>query len=1097
MTASGTSQDRNPVEALADEFLRRQRRGERPTLEDYCRLHPELANDIREVFPVLIRMENLRSDGPDDSTGGLAVHTATRLERLGDYRILREVGRGGMGIVYEAEQESLDRRVALKVLPDAALADAQHVLRFEREARAAARLHHTNIVPVFGVGRDDGHHYYVMQFIPGMGLDAVLEELRRLRRDAGSAGPPGGRARSNGAVSAAEVAEAILTRRFSLAEGVNGAPRPGTTLADTSSAPLDHPGAVSRRPGDSSVVSLPGASADSLARSDPDRTFFRSVARIGLQVAEALEYANHQGVLHRDVKPSNLLLDPKGNVWVADFGLAKASDTEDITHSGDIIGTVRYMAPERFQGKCDARSDVYALGLTLYELLTLRPAFAASDRHELMRRVMSEEPERLRGLAPRLPRDLETIVEKAIDRDPARRYPTAAALAEDLQRFLDDRPIKARPVTAVEQAWQWGRRNPAVAALAAGLLVALVAGLIGVTWQWRHAAANLVAADAANRKAQKRFGLAMEAVRAFTTGASEDVLLREKQLEGLRNKLLEGSLTFYGRLAASLEGEADRASRRSLARAVYDAAELNQRISRQQDALAGHVKAIELRQGLAREAPGDVTAWRELAESELALGDILHRMGRHDEARQALVLARATAEGLLRERPADREAQAILADGFLTDGRWLYVGDHLNEARPLLERAVEGYDRLIREGSTDTGPANGSDRYLRSRATCSQFIGRCSHFMSGGTGAAGWIERAIDDYEELTRRLPADVDLWVDLASAHNAMVEYLFHNVDRSQAQQRDSFRRAHAILERLARENPTVALVRFCWAELLCDNVTFFGDPKERLAYMKLGVQLYRELIASDPGVPRVAAGLGQALAGYGFTLWQSGERSEGMRLLRESLDLFENQDFSESAYGDARGAHARLGSASQFAVVLALSGRVAEGLEVVGQSLAVGERIIALHEGRPVRVLFAQNLALHSYLAFGAGRASDAARSIERAAAVLEPIDLNAGATWLMGAIHMLWYLQGRSAAPGRPAEPPGRPEHAARSIALVRRAAERGNVDVNLTAAFFGPVLGDLAEFRSLMEDLRFPAEPFRPEPGSEDDEQASDPRGPRS
>ena len=184
MTPNSISSDRNPVEALADEFLQRQRSGERPTLEEYCRRFPDLADDIRDVFPVLIRMEDLRSDGPDESTGGMAVHTATRLERLGDYRILREVGRGGMGVVYEAEQESLVRRVALKVLPDSALADAQQVLRFQREARAAARLHHTNIVPVFGVGQDDGHHYYVMQFIPGMGLDTVLEELRRLRRGA-------------------------------------------------------------------------------------------------------------------------------------------------------------------------------------------------------------------------------------------------------------------------------------------------------------------------------------------------------------------------------------------------------------------------------------------------------------------------------------------------------------------------------------------------------------------------------------------------------------------------------------------------------------------------------------------------------------------------------------------------------------------------------------------------------------------------------------------------------------------------------------------------------------------------------------------------
>ncbi len=297
------------------------------------------------------------------------------------------------------------------------------------------------------------------------------------------------------------MAEAILTGRFSPAEGADGVPGPGTTLAASSSAPLVRPAVLATKPADSSVVSLPGASADSLARSNPDRTFFRSVARIGLQVAEALEYANRQGVLHRDVKPSNLLLDPKGNVWVADFGLAKAADAEDITHSGDIVGTVRYMAPERFQGKCDARSDVYALGLSLYELLALRPAFAAADRHELMHRVMSEEPERLRSLVPHLPRDLETVVHKAIDRDPVRRYPTAAALAEDLQRFLEDKPIKARRITPAEQAWRWAKRNRAVASLAAGLLLALLGGLVAVSWQWRQAVANLDAAKAANGKA--------------------------------------------------------------------------------------------------------------------------------------------------------------------------------------------------------------------------------------------------------------------------------------------------------------------------------------------------------------------------------------------------------------------------------------------------------------------------------------------------------------------------------------------------------------------------------------------------------------------
>ncbi len=224
----------------------------------------------------------------------------------------------------------------------------------------------------------------------------------------------------------------------------------------------------------SSHVILPGSSELS-ASSDPDRQFYRSVARIGVQVAEALEYANRQGILHRDVKPSNLLLDNHGNVWVADFGLAKTAEADDLTHTGDILGTIRYMAPERFSGHCDARSDVYSLGLTLYELVALRPAYEASDRHSLMDRVLHEEPERLKKRAPGVPRDLETIIAKATARDPARRYATAAALAEDLRRFVEDRPIRARRVSAAERLARWCRRNPVIASSIGVAAAALVA----------------------------------------------------------------------------------------------------------------------------------------------------------------------------------------------------------------------------------------------------------------------------------------------------------------------------------------------------------------------------------------------------------------------------------------------------------------------------------------------------------------------------------------------------------------------------------------------------------------------------------------------
>ena len=475
---SSSSDARNPVELLAEEFLDRKRRGEQPTLREYLERHPDLADEIRDLFPALLMMENL-GESSGATTGSLAADDGAtlgiRLQRLGDFRILREIGRGGMGIVYEAEQESLGRRVAVKVLSAGSLLDPKQVRRFHREAKAAAKLHHTNIVPVFGVGQQEGHHYFVMQLIAGLGLDVVLDDLRRLRQakfQTGSAAACSPVTPGNASLTAADVARSLVTGRFDEdsppGKGAATEPLHDSAIASTNGHPPES--------GASSAV-LPGSSELS-ASADPDRQFYRSVARIGIQVAEALEYANRQGILHRDVKPSNLLLDNHGNVWVADFGLAKTSEADDLTHTGDILGTIRYMAPERFSGHCDARSDVYSLGLTLYELVALKPAYEGSDRHTLMERVLHQEPERLKKLARSVPLDLETIIAKATARDPRTRYATAGTLALDLRRFVDDRPIQARRVSGPERAWRWCKRNPWTAGLSAALLVALVSGTI-------------------------------------------------------------------------------------------------------------------------------------------------------------------------------------------------------------------------------------------------------------------------------------------------------------------------------------------------------------------------------------------------------------------------------------------------------------------------------------------------------------------------------------------------------------------------------------------------------------------------------------------
>ncbi|HEY2154852.1 MAG TPA: serine/threonine-protein kinase, partial [Isosphaeraceae bacterium] len=246
---------------------------------------------------------------------------------------------------------------------------------------------------------------------------------------------------------------------------------------------------------------LGGAQVATTALSGRKPVFFRSVAQIGRQAAQGLAHAHARGIVHRDVKPSNLLLDTAGVVWITDFGLAKA-DEDGLTATGDILGTLRYMAPERFRGQGDARADIYGLGMTLYELLTLRPAYDSSDRMKLIEQIKAQEPPRPRSIDTRIPRDLETIILKAIYKAPEGRYATAEAMAEDLRRFLADEPIKARQISTSERYWRWARRNPVIAILGGVLTAVLVAVTIGSLVAASHFETIARNESLANRRSQ-------------------------------------------------------------------------------------------------------------------------------------------------------------------------------------------------------------------------------------------------------------------------------------------------------------------------------------------------------------------------------------------------------------------------------------------------------------------------------------------------------------------------------------------------------------------------------------------------------------------
>ncbi len=551
------------LDGLAAEFAARYRRGERPTLDEYAARHPELADEIREVFPAMVGLEQAEEIRKDHS-GDRTADEPPALSQVGDFRILRQVGRGGMGVVYEAEQVSLGRRVALKVLPGGPLRDARSLERFRYEARAAARLHHTNIVPVFEVGQDGDILYFSMQFIRGQGLDLVVDELRRLRglrrRDAGMSS----HARGN---SARWLAESLLTGRISLqgqpaapggsrSSSADGGPTTRMSRESGSSWGADDRGAESP----ASAVMPGGTQISAIESSGSRQPYFRSIAQIGHQVADALAYAHARGVVHRDIKPSNLLLDTSGVVWVTDFGLAKAEDS-GLTATGDILGTLRYMAPERLRGEGDARADVYALGLTLYELLTLRPAFDSSDRLELIDRIKGQEPPRPRALAPGISRDLETLLLKSIEKDPRRRYQSAGEMAEDLRRYLDGEPIRARQVGELERAWKWAMKRKSLAGLmllaVASLVIGMAVSLVFLLQARRYASlADARASEAADAALEARRAAADARVAAAQATAESGEI--DRGLYGLIDALELAPVATPG----------DRARRRAILRNV-------------------------------------------------------------------------------------------------------------------------------------------------------------------------------------------------------------------------------------------------------------------------------------------------------------------------------------------------------------------------------------------------------------------------------------------------------------------------------------------------------------------------------------------------
>ncbi|MBK9387827.1 MAG: protein kinase [Planctomycetes bacterium] len=540
-------------------------------------------------------------------------------EELGEFELVRKIGEGGMGVVYLARQKSLQREVALKLIRPDRLGLGISRERFVREIETIARLSHPGIVPIYAAGEERGVPYYAMELLSGSTLEEVIERVggKRERGLSGSDLYAAVRAADEAADAAERVAEGWFSASW-------------TELA----------------------------------------------LRIALQVAEALQHAHERGVLHRDVKPSNVMLTRDGRALLLDFGLATREDAQKLTRSGTAVGSLPYMAPEQHRAEeLDARTDVYALGLLLYELLTLRSPYLGASAEETRRRVLDGAAEPIRKCNPAVPWDVQTVCAKAMDREPARRYPSMAALASDLRSLLELRPIAAAPPSRWLLAQRWAQRRPAAAAALAIASLALLAGIPLFLWNdWRY-----------RREIEHERDVAVfERGRAETNAKRAD---EQRQLAEANARRADEQKQLAVANQARAEAQAARAAAvLAFQRRMFRSADPGEN--------GREVKVVELLRMAALEADSGYAGQPEVeAAVRLSLGETFAALSLLDEAEQQLRAALALLDSVEGAEPRDR------AELEFQLGRVRFSQDQLEEAERLLESARASYVAAEGEGS--------------------------------------------------------------------------------------------------------------------------------------------------------------------------------------------------------------------------------------------------------------------------------------------------------------------------------------------------------------------------------------------------------------
>ena len=922
--------ERHPFEELADEFVLKLRGGQSPSIEHYAQAYPEHAAMIRSVFPSLMIVEKVSAKVTNESISPTLCATDSDPTQFvpkafDDFEILQCIGQGGMGVVYEAIQGSLQRRVALKVIHAQASASPRSRERFRREAESAAGLHHTNIVPVYGSGEDHGLQYYAMQLIHGSTLADVIVSLRA-RLGESVTQEPLGPALTLHAVDQLLTQRAVSPNARQPQSSQKGAPKSSNSYTTPSTPSQNHGARGSSAPNEPTQpvqtldltlaaiqepmqgsplatdplstsipastlpASIPTASTlpETSKVSQDDRSvrsipmhYYRNIARLTSKVADALDYAHQSGVLHRDIKPSNLLLDQTGTIWVADFGLAFREDLEGQTQTGELLGTLRYMAPEQFVAKADSRSDIYSLGLTLFELLTLRPALEAPKRRVLDPTKYSQL-EFTASERQVIPRDLQTIVLKASALEPENRYERAKDFQEDLERFLDDLPILARRESPIESAMRWIRRNPAIASLAAslfGLLVA-IATILGL-WNRQQrqtldelklayiASANslvdrtkaLEQANTESQRARQNMDLALEAFSTIT----ENIASRGRSLE--IQGLDEAGLETDG-FADAVLTQADVELLKSLQNFFDRFAEEN---------------ATDLR--------------FDAAISRRRVGEIENKIGRYDQAAESLRRAIAEFEAVRNKDQAEQDKQRVLNEE--VQARKELIG--LHSRRDQFPRAIEEMENLrellkknpefatSEEGRFGLASAleslcSGSARLALDRSLNDRNLNdRRRRLFPPIYGRPGpWVPeipipmaqrlerdlaynaQAVELLDGLSQQYPLQSKYRLGLARNHRDRMR--MYRLLGLQSEFEKSLGKASEIFQDLLSKNPTSAVLKYELANLYASSLMHPSVDGNRL---EEAIRLVQESLQEHPGVPEYQTLYASLLARSAWTM------------------------------------------------------------------------------------------------------------------------------------------------------------------------------------------------------------------------------------